>query len=280
VLRRFLESAGNLDRRVVFLLMGLAIVIPVIRPLGLPFKVSDNVRHIYQAVAALQPGDHVLVAADFDPGSMPEVYPFLLAVYRQIFAKKGVVVITSSLWPAGPPLADAALQATAVKMFHKKYGTDYVNLGYKDGRQVAILSMGENIRSTYPKDEYGTPVDKLPAMNGINALKDFDLVVSVSSGSPGTKEWVTLVQGRYNLKMVAACTAVSAPDYIPYVQAHQLIGLAGGMAGSAEYEKLVGYKGMAAAGMDVLSVGHLLIVLAIILGNVSYFMGRRRSRSA
>lgn len=276
--REAIAKLGTLDRRVIFVLMALAIVIPTAAPLGLPFAVSQPVQDIYDEVEALGPGSKVLVAVDFDPGSKPELYPFLLAVYRHLFSKEGVVVITSSLWPAAPPLANAALETVAVEEYGKEYGKDFVNLGFKEGKHIVILGMGESIPGVFPQDYRGTPLAELAAMQGIQSLKDFDLIINISAGTPGTKEWVQLAQSRYSLKMAAACTAVSAPDYIPYYQSGQLVGLSGGMAGSAEYEKLIGRAGLGTAGMDVLSIGHLLIVVAIILGNISYFMTRRRRR--
>ena len=51
-----------------------------------------------------------------------------------------------------------------------------------------------------------------------------------------------------------------------------------GMPGAAEYESLIGQKGSATSGMDAQSVAHLVIVLFIVLGNISYFIDRKRSR--
>jgi hypothetical protein len=76
--------------------------------------------------------------------------------------------------------------------------------------------------------------------------------------------------------MVGACTAVSTPEYTPYYNAGQLLGLVGGMSKAAEYEVLVGKAGTAAKGTDVLNFGHLVVIAAILLGNVVYFVGRRR----
>jgi hypothetical protein len=76
--------------------------------------------------------------------------------------------------------------------------------------------------------------------------------------------------------MMGACTAVSTTDYTPYYNTGQLVGLVGGMAKAAEYEILVGKVGTAAEGTDVLNVGHLVVILAIIFGNFIYFVGRRR----
>jgi len=49
----------------------------------------------------------------------------------------------------------------------------------------------------------------------------------------------------------------------------------GGMRGSAEYESLVGVPGTATRGLNVLTVGHLVVVTAIIFGNVIYFKTRK-----
>ena len=58
----------------------------------------------------------------------------------------------------------------------------------------------------------------------------------------------------------------------------------GGMKGAAEYESLVkqqfGITGRMRAmeGMGSQSAGHLLIMLFVILGNIAYFVNKRRAR--
>ena len=79
-------------------------------------------------------------------------------------------------------------------------------------------------------------------------------------------------------------------DAIPYVESGQLKGILAGMPGAAEYEKLVyDYlvdkyssdnpeieKGRAFARMSAQSVAHLLMVIFIILGNLSYYFERKK----
>jgi hypothetical protein len=72
---------------------------------------------------------------------------------------------------------------------------------------------------------------------------------------------------------------VSAPEYYPYVQAGQLTGLLGGLSGAAEYEDLVGKRADAARGMDAQSVGHLMILVFIIAGNL-LALGMRKGKGA
>jgi hypothetical protein len=157
---------------------------------------------------------------------------------------------------------------------------DYVNLGYKQGAQFAMLSMGSDMRETCPIDYTGTSIDEIPLMDGVENLSSFPLFIEISAGGAGTKEWVQTVQGRYNLRMAASCTAVMAPDCIPYLQADQLFGLAGGMKGSADFEKLVyqhnGHVGQATIGMNAQSFGHLVIIIFIILGNIAFFATREK----
>jgi hypothetical protein len=156
---------------------------------------------------------------------------------------------------------------------------DFVHLGFKEGRQIVMKAMGQSLRQTFPKDHDGTPVGDLPLMREVDGYGDFALLIDISAGSPGVKEYVQVVQSRYRVKMVGACTAVSGPDYVPYYRAGQLLGLAAGMKGAAEYEKLVGYPGAATTGMAAQSASHLLLVAFIVFGNVMYFRARRRGDS-
>ena len=85
----------------------------------------------------------------------------------------------------------------------------------------------------------------------------------------GQSDLVQQVQGRFHIRMIAGVTAVSAPEYYPYLQTGQLQGLLGGMAGAAEYEALVKHPALAMRGMDAQSLAHLFIAFLIILGNLA-----------
>ena len=79
--------------------------------------------------------------------------------------------------------------------------------------------------------------------------------------------------------MIAAVTAVSVAGCAPYVQSGQIVGVVGGLGGAAEYEKLVDHPGKATAGMGAQSMGHLLILALVILGNIGY-ISTKRSKEA
>ncbi|MBZ0266624.1 hypothetical protein K8I85_00575 [bacterium] len=273
-----LQRLEFIDRRWLFLALGLSIILPLLIDVPLPLYVSDMVQDLYDTVEALPEGSIVLVSADYDPSGKPELEPFHIALTHHLMRKNLRMVIVS-LWPAAPPLTENVLEVVGVESrYGKKYGEDYVNLGFKEGRQIVMKSMGSSIRQTFPVDRAGTPVGELPLMNEVDGYGDVALLINISAGSPGVKEYVQVVQSRWGVPMVGACTAVSGPDYVPYYKAipQQLLGLAAGMKGAAEYEKLVGRPGEAMSGMAAQSASHVLLIAFILFGNAILFLKRRK----
>jgi len=272
-----------LDRRWIFLLMLLAMSFPLIVHITLPLRVTPEGRGFYESIEKLQSGDIVYLASDYDPGGKAELDPMLLAALDHLF-RKNVKIVGATLWPAGSPLLERAYNAVAPK-YNKTYGVDYVHLGFKEGKENVMVQLGKSIREVFPTDYYGTKLDSLPLMhsglNGtpIDKLNDTKLLVNISIGYPGTREWVQQVRSRFNLPMVSGCAAVSAPEYYPYVQSGQLAGLLGGLAGAAEYEQMIDRPGWGVTGMAAQSLAHVTIALLIVLGNVMYFWNRRKGAS-
>ncbi|OGC91468.1 MAG: hypothetical protein A2142_04390 [candidate division Zixibacteria bacterium RBG_16_48_11] len=268
-MRKFLEIINTLDRRWIFVFIGLAVSLPLFFPIGIKFSVSHPVQGFYDTIEKIPDGSKILMSCDFDPGSMPELYPMTITALEQMFRKDLKVIITC-LWPAGPPLVERALAHVGAE-YNKQKGIDYVHLGFKEGKEVVMVSMGASIPNTFPTDYHGTPVSEIPIMQGVTNYREVAMIVNISAGYPGTKEWVQQVQSRYQIGLVAGCTAVSAPEFYPYYQTGQLKGLMGGMKGAAEYEKLVGVMGLGTRGMDAQSVSHLMVFAFILIGNLAYF---------
>ncbi|MCH7493875.1 hypothetical protein IIA16_04100, partial [bacterium] len=91
--------------------------------------------------------------------------------------------------------------------------------------------------------------------------------------------WIQYAGDQMGIPVGGGVTAVSAPEYYVFLQSGQMVGLLGGMKGGAEYEKLVGAPDKATRGMDAQSLGHFVIVLFIILGNLGYLLGGRAGES-
>ena len=258
----------DLDRRWIFLAVALLTIIPLVTGFHIaPVKPGHRAEGFYRAIEELPAGSTVLLAGDYDPGTIAENYPAHLAAARHLF-RRNIKIVAIALYPGGPPLSDQVL-SIAAEEYGKQLGVDYVNLGFKSGNELVMSRMGLSIPDTYPVDIRGVPVSEIPVMQGIENYNSLALLVNISAGYPGTKEWVQQVVSRYHIPMVAAVTAVSAPEYYPYLQTRQLHGLLGGMAGAAEYEALLDAPGLAMRGMDAQSLAHVFIALMIILGNIA-----------
>ena len=271
----------TLDRRWLFLIVGLLTVGPLIHPIGLPLTPTPPARSFYQAIAALPDGALVLMSCDYDPGAKPEMVPMTKTALRHLFDKHCRVVITC-LWPGGSGIVDETLESVVAEYRARGkapvYGTDYVDLGYKAGNEAVMVLMGAGVVGAFPQDQRANHTAALPLMRDVRDYTSFALLVNISAGYPGTKEWVQQVNSRFHLPMISGCTAVSAPEYYPYLQAGQLRGLLGGMAGAAEYENLRHERGTATKGMDAQSLTHVFIALCIVMGNVVQW--RKRGRAA
>ena len=171
-----------------------------------------------------------------------------------------------------------ALEQVAVNQYGKVYGEDYVLLGYRPGAEAIIKGLVSNIRKVYTVDSRGDFMDDIPMMANVNQVKDFDFLFSASAGYPGTVEWVQYAADPVGITMSTGTTSIQVNEVMPYVQSGQIKGILGGMPGAAEYESLIGQPGIGTSGMDAQSVAHVVIVLFIIFGNISFFIERRRSK--
>ena len=274
----FIRWLANIDRRIIFVVIGLAVAGPLLVPLNLPpVTVTSQARAIYDAVEALPTGSTVLVSFDYDPAAAPEVHPMALAFLRHCFTKQHKVIIMA-LWPQGAQLAVRAISEISSE-FDLKYGVDYVNLGYKPGGAIVINLIGTSFAKAFPSDINQTPLNQLPLMSKVNNLKDVAMVMDLSAGDPGIPAWVMVANALFQRKVAGGTTAVSAPQFFPYLQSGQMMGQLGGMKGAAEYERLVKHPGLGSRGMDSQSVAHAVIIVFIIFANVAYFALRRKTPS-
>ncbi|MHC4422508.1 MAG: hypothetical protein ACYS1E_18195, partial [Planctomycetota bacterium] len=184
------EFFRDLDRRWIFLLMFLSVAVPILLQFSFPEKPTGLAENVFKEIEALDEGAPVLLAFDFDPGSEGELAPMATAFTLHCCHKK-VKLFYMSLWPVGPQMIDDAINRVIKSDFpHLEYGEDYVNLGYKPGYESVIKVIVTDLRELYTTDDKGTSVEQIPMMEGIHSVQDFDLVINVSAGYAGTKEWV------------------------------------------------------------------------------------------
>ncbi len=297
-MKKILIQLGKIDRRIIFFLIGLSVLIPLIKPnwVKLPIKIDNNTKIVYDSISSLNEGDKVLLSFEYGASTKPEVHPMAVALLKHLFSK-GIKVYIVSLWPEGPIMAKLAIEEIIdSELFNIEDGVDYVMFDYKVGGSIVIKNIADDFRGIYKQDYNRKSIDDLKIMDGIYSVEDFDFVFDFSAGVPGNAEWVQYACDPKKVPLSSGCTSIMVTDAIPYVESGQLKGILAGMPGAAEYEKMVyDYlviesdnnnkyinekstikKGKAFARMSAQSVAHLLMVAFIVLGNLSYYFERKR----
>jgi hypothetical protein len=283
--RGFLEYLSNLDRRVIFLLIALAVIIPLIMHYTTSIPPSLIVQTLFDKVEGMQPGAKILVSFDYGPSTVPENQPMANALVRHAF-EKGHRVYLMALWPTGARQSQELIEELINAEYPDKVeGEDWIHLGYKAGNQGLINTLMSDFKAMYTTDIAGRAISEFPMMDDIRTLRDFDLILALGSGFPGTKEWVQFAGDPGNIPVGGGTTAVMAPLLFPYYP-RQMVGLMGGLQGAAEYERtlidtypqLRDRSRIASTSMGPQVTAHLVIIGFIIVGNITYLIERRRSR--
>lgn len=281
------ELVRDLDRRWVFLLMFLAVALPILLEVKFPEKPSPMVMDVFNAIEKLPEGSKVLLAWDFDPGSKGELEPMAAAFTRHC-CEKNLKLYYLCLWPLGVPMIQNSIDIIESEYPEYEYAVDYVNLGYKSGNEGVIKSVVTDLMKLFTTDHLNTGIAEIPMMSDVKNVQSMDLIVNVSAGDPGTKQWVQYASTPFGIDIVGGCTGVQAPQLYPYIP-EQLIGVLGAIKAAAEYEQAVinayphideidsAKEGLRRMGPQL--VGHVLIVFLVILANIIYFVGRKRGEA-
>ena len=261
----------GIDRRLIYLILLVGVLIPLIVPVRFKSETSDLTKQVYQLVHETSENSVVMISFDYDPSTATELQPMAKAIIEHAW-KRNHKIIAVALWPQGVQMAEQAFTYVKNKHPDKKYGIDYVNLGFKTGGMVTIQSMGRNLAEVFPADIRGVSYRNIPMLKNIKSLKQIDYIVSFSAGDPGLKQYIMAAHDIYGVKVTGGTTAISIPGFLPYVNdLKQLNGILGGLKGAAEYEAMIDVAGTATRGMDAQSIAHVLIIVFIILGNIRFW---------
>ena len=281
------NTLKNLVRRWIFLSMLLAVSIPILAKLVFPEEVSKQSKMVFDAIEDLPDGSNILLSFDFDPASQGELLPMAQAFTRHCCAK-GHKQYYMALWPLGTPMVDLSLDTIKDEYPDMVYGENYVKFDYKAGGEAVIRMITQDLRGMFPLDSRGVSLDKIPMTKNIKNIQDMDLIINVSAGDPGTKQWVQFAATPFGITTVSGCTGVQAPQMYPYIP-EQLAGVLGAIKAAAEYEAAIDevYPDIAAnkkaqeakRRMGPQLVAHSLMIGLILLGNWIFFEGRKRGEA-
>ncbi|MDP2872780.1 MAG: hypothetical protein Q8P31_09615 [Bacillota bacterium] len=262
----------NIDTRIIHALILILILLPLLRPIGLPVQISAGTRAAYNAIEAIPAGSLVLWAYEMNAANEPELMPAAIAWFHHLMRKRCKIVAFSIYSEEAPIFAQKAFE-TVGKEYNYVYGEEFVVMPFRAGMETAVAAIGRDIHGVFPTDFFGNRTDTMPLMQEIKGLSDFAILLKTSGWGPDVfvRQMVTV----YGIPMVANCTGIVAPGAMAYLSAGQIQGLVGALTGAAEYEQLLRRPGTAAAMMDAQSTTHMLTVILVLLGNVGFYASRR-----
>ncbi len=265
------DKLENIPREILYGILLIVFIIPMVYPLGLPIQISPNVHKWYDTIEALPPGSVVMIDFGYSGGGEPELGPFAVAVYNQLFKRGDIKVIAMSTSIEGPQLWDKAMAEIKPERYGAEYGVDYIHIGYIAGTETAMAAVGKDLRATTSTDYHGNSLNQFPIMDGITDASSFDLIICFTTGGDQSEGWVRQWVTVYGTPYLCCVLAMMVPTMLPYQNAGQIVSLTAG-AQAGEMESLVHVPARGIKSADVITLTHLLIIGYVVIGNVATLM--------
>jgi hypothetical protein len=206
----------------------------------------------------------------YSGGGEPELAPYAVATYIQLFKKADIKVIAMSTSIEGPLLYDKVMTEINPSRFGKEYGKDYIQIGYIAGTETAMAAVGKSISATTTTDYKGTPLSQYSIMKGVDKAEDFALLIEYTTGGDQSEGWVRQWYTPYKVPYLCCVLAMMVPTMLPYQKAGQIVSVVAG-ATAGQIEILVKAPGRGAKSADVITITHILCIAFVVIGNIAYF---------
>jgi hypothetical protein len=280
---QFWNRLQTIDRRVIYAVLIVVILVPLFFPITLPTYPSKQSQDFYdtiQKVAADKTNANkiVIINGMWSPSTRGENQWQAEALVTHLMMRHLHFAILSFDTQNNTVMQTLVVDPLARK-YGYVYGRDYVNWGY---RPIAVYvptikGLVTDIPGTIKKDYKGVPIASLPVMQGIKSRADVAAVVDITPVT-STETWLGLFEQNNQPPFLFAPTAVMAPTYYPYLDTGQIAGMLTGIKGAGDYEGLLGTHSFGTRAAGALSLVYALIILLIILGNVGYYATRAAAR--
>lgn len=265
------EKLTALPREVVLGLVVIAMIIPTLKPLGLPLMIGDMAKDWYNTVDALPEGSIVLFDIGFGAGGYPSLGPATIACFHQFFEKNLKVIIMATALE-GSMMYPLIMEAVKPEInYGAVYGEDYVFLGYIAGGMTAMAGVLGDLHALVSTEYTGTPISQVNLLKDVTGADDYDLVSYITTAGGTSEGWVYQAYSAYDRPLVGGFLSMMTTSMKPYYDTGQLLGLIDGVKGAADMEFLTKHPGDAIRSSDVLSFTQTLVLIFIVIGNISYW---------
>jgi len=275
------EKLANLDQRIIYVLMFIALAYPILNPVVLPMAIQGYSQQAFDFSDGIPEGSVVIFEGGLGAATYPQGGPgMVVQIYHML--TKGVKIVFFSIGTEQNFWTATAIEEALAKLpagTPAVNGVDWVHLGYVAGQEAGVGALVNDIRATIAKDYFDTPIDDIPLLDDINDGTGFDAVLWWG-GSEGSMPYgIRQISVPFDIPITGMCTTNEVPNFSPYISAGQLQGLFGGVRGSAEYEFLLNLPGPALGQAMATNFGGLLWMAMVILGNVLYFVQKMKGEA-
>lgn len=258
--------------QLLYVLFIIAVIVVLLYSITAPIEISPNTKAIYDYLndnSKLTPDSPVLIEICYEESARTELEPQIIALMKHLFDKNCRLLFLST--SAYGPIAFQYLQSSAPDLFaSKQYGEDYAFLGYLADNESTLASLAKSITGTVATDNYGFPTSELPLIVEANDASAYSLVIVASSRTDTFSWYVNQWHAPYHTPLLFVTLSTIVSSIESYVDSGQAIGMLVGQRSAAEYELLVGRKGLGVASLEAQRSLHLLLLLVIILGNIIF----------
>lgn len=280
-----LRILQEVDRRVLYVLLLMAVTVPFFVNTRLSVPVSPPTQALYDAIENLPDNSFVLFGPNYSGGTRGEngaqteaLLRHMMIMWHKKKIRFGILSFEAQGKTLAQNIATNLQEEYNKKGYDIKEGTSWVNFGYRVDQQNFVRAMVKDLPGTLGKDIHDNAVATLPVMQGVHTAKDVAMILDVNP-TAAYQIYIQFMQGPYKIPMGLAPTAVMAPEAFNYLDSGQIVGLLQGLQGAVEYEQLLGTFGRATRASNSLSAAHLLLIGFIILGNIAMLLERSRQRS-
>ncbi|MCU0316273.1 MAG: hypothetical protein MUC92_06745 [Fimbriimonadaceae bacterium] len=307
----------NVDRRVLYVILLVATSLGLFLPSRIPNDPEPAAKDLYALLMQLPEDKPVIIQSDWTNSTRGETMGHLEALCRILMSRRIKFVIYAT--------ADAQAGQVALNVIRQineerkkaglvtyREGVDYIYLGVFPNAEGAGQNMRNDIRKAWGTRQTKVdgqagrvPVFDTAVLRNMRSVSDASLMVVITASAT-----IDVAVQRLSDKVTMACmsTGVVAPSLLPFYQAGQLKGFAGGLRGAYDMEYMMAHginysptpgqepkvtaekfgeippvpEGKsferAARYFGTLHIALTLLILAVVMGNVGMFVAKKKAK--
>ncbi len=304
------EKLQALPKWSLYVVLVILTSVPLFAKLEVPNKPVEASIDFYGKIMAVPDGSRILVGSDWTNSTRGESKGEMKVLLR-ILMRKNVKFAFYCFDPQAPQVVRDTIRevnAERIARQEKPYRPfdDYVSLGYFPNAEGTCNAINNNLLAAFsgkkdtPENSGPKDVFESPVFAGVKSVKDFQLLALITASSTNT---VTLERIK-KIPLLFMVTGVMVPENQNYYASNQIVGLAGGLKGVYDLEQLMehginnpgpemipsskwgvvpGFKGALNSGMGTayyptLHFALLLLIVAILTGNVGMFLAKKQAK--